>query len=115
MMPATTVTIASVTVAAGLAAQTRRKTRGIADSVPRTESRISFQRSPRFLGLSGSGGSSTTAGPLSPEVDDWASVASSGAPTRLGAPGRRHQGRRGPEPLLEGGPLDSDISMANYR
>src|SRR5258708_683853 len=92
VMPATTVTIASATVAEGLASQTSRPTRGGGRKVPRTESRISFQRSARLVGLSGSGGSSTTGGPEIPEV-----LASSlgvvAAVLRLGRP------RQGPPPF----------------
>lgn len=69
MMSAITVTTARATVAAGLASQTMGPTRGSARKVLRTESRIRIQCSRRFLGLSGSGGSSTTAGPEIPEVE----------------------------------------------
>src|ERR1700737_3203886 len=83
MMPAITVTTARAMVAAGLAAHTSRPTRGRAIKVPRTELRISFQRSRRFLGLSGSGTSSTTGGPLMPLLE--ASVSSGVGPAPLGS------------------------------
>src|SRR5258708_18209638 len=92
MMPATTVTIARATVAEGVASETRRPTGGRARKVPGRESRIRFQRSRKLVGLSGSGGSSTTGGPEIPEVlaSSFGVVA---AVLRLGRP------RQGPPPF----------------